>query len=96
MAIDLSPNCSNAMVATKVLSTPPFLENSLIEYLMDRLKISNEEYISIMGEKPKTWKDYKTYKKYFERLKPFFYILLKADLVPESFYMKYCNPFDEK
>jgi hypothetical protein len=80
--------------ALKVLSTPPFLENSLIEYLMDRLKISNDEYLKIMNEKPHTWKDYKTYKKSFERLKPFFYILLKADLIPESFYVKYCFPFD--
>ncbi|SVB87449.1 uncharacterized protein METZ01_LOCUS240303 [marine metagenome] len=36
--------------------------------------------------------DYPTYKKRFENLRPLFHLLAKADLVPMSFYLKYCFP----
>ena len=41
---------------------------------------------------PKSWTDYPTYKKRFESLRPLFYVLAKANLVPMSFYLKYCFP----
>jgi len=37
----------------------------------------------------KSYKDYKTYKQTFERLRPFFWLMYKLELVPKSFYMKY-------
>ena len=45
-----------------------------------------------MSEPPKSWHDYPTYKKRFERLRPLFAMLAKANLVPMSFYLKYCFP----
>jgi hypothetical protein len=44
----------------------------------------------------KSWKEYPTYKKLFEIFRPIFLILAKANLVPMSFYLKYCFPIEEK
>jgi len=45
-----------------------------------------------MNAPKKTYRDYKTYKKRFELFRPLFYILAKSNLVPMSFYLKYCFP----
>jgi hypothetical protein len=45
-----------------------------------------------MNQPPRSWQDYPTYKRRFERLRPLFSVLAKADLVPMSFYLKYCFP----
>jgi hypothetical protein len=45
-----------------------------------------------MNEVPKSWHEYPTYKRRFERMRPLFSVLAKADLVPMSFYLKYCFP----
>lgn len=72
--------------------TPPFIEDGLIDYIKKRMGFSNEEYSRIMAAKPRYWYEFPTYKKRFERLRPLFKILYKANLVPKSFYMKYCFP----
>jgi N-acetyl sugar amidotransferase len=72
--------------------TPPFIEPELLGYFKKRLGLSDFEYESKMNEAPRYWEEFPTYKKRFERLRPFFFILLKANLVPHSFYMKYCFP----
>lgn len=71
---------------------PPFIERDLLNYFKKRMGLSDEEYDRIMSEKPHYWTEFPTYKKRFERLRPFFFILMKANLVPRSFYMKYCFP----
>ena len=73
-------------------NTPPQVEEELLEYFKKRLELPDEEYERIMGEAPKSWKDYPTYKKRFELFRPLFAILAKANLVPMSFYLKYCFP----
>ncbi len=70
----------------------PYLEPELLEYFKKRLEFTEEEFKKIMNQPPKYWTDYPTYKKTFEILQPFFYILMKSSLVPKSFYMKYCFP----
>ncbi len=70
----------------------PYLEPNLLSYFKKRLKISDEEFDKVMNRPPKYWKEYPTYKKRFERLRPLFYMLSKASLVPKSFYLKYCFP----
>ena len=72
--------------------TPPFIEEGLEDYMKKRMGFSDEEYEKIMKAKPKYWYEYPTYKKRFERLRPLFAILYKSNLVPKSFYMKYCFP----
>lgn len=69
---------------------PPYIETELISYFKKRLGLSDKEYDRIMNSPPKYWYEFPTYKKRFERLRPLFYVLMKADLVPHSFYMKYC------
>ena len=73
-----------------------FLEPELLQYVKKRLKLSEEEFDALMNAPKKTYKDYPTYKKRFERFRPLFKILAKANLVPMSFYLKYCFPVKEE
>jgi len=70
----------------------PHIEKDLVEYFKKRLELSDEEYETVMKRKPKSWTQYPTYKKIFELLRPLFKILAKVNLVPMSFYLKYCFP----
>jgi N-acetyl sugar amidotransferase len=72
--------------------TPPFIEEGLVDYIKKRMQFSDEMYEKVMNAKPKYWYQYPTYKKRFERLRPLFAILYKSNLVPKSFYLKYCFP----
>lgn len=78
--------------ARKEYNKPPVVEKDLVEYFKKRLDLSDEEYEVIMKRKPKSWYDYPTYKNRFEFFRPLFKILAKANLVPMSFYLKYCFP----
>ena len=73
-----------------------FLEPELPQYVKKRLKLSDEEVDTLMNAPKKTYKDYPTYKKRFELFRPLFKILAKANLVPMSFYLKYCFPVKEE
>jgi N-acetyl sugar amidotransferase len=73
-------------------NTPPIVERQLLQYFVKRVGISCAEFDHIMNSEPKNWFDYPTYKRRFERLRPLFSVLAKADLVPISFYLKYCFP----
>jgi len=76
-------------------NTEPKVEEELVAYFKKRLDISDKEYESKMAEPPRSWHEFPTYKKRFELLRPFFYVLAKANLVPMSFYLKYCFPAKE-
>ena len=71
---------------------PPYLEPELLNYFKKRLDFSDAEFDSIMSQPARYWYEFPTYKKLFETLRPMFYFLMKANLVPESFYIKYCFP----
>ena len=98
---DLRNNTLSALARTGKISreaawaeynTPPKVEEDLLSYFKKRLELSDTEYERIMREPPKSWQDYPTYKQQFERLRPLFAVLAKANLVPMSFYLKYCFP----
>jgi N-acetyl sugar amidotransferase len=78
--------------AWREYNTPPHVEEDLLTYFQKRLGLSDNEYKSIMAEPPRSWWEFPTYKKRFERFRPLFKILAKANLVPMSFYLKYCFP----
>ena len=78
--------------AWKEYNTPPVIEKDLLNYFKKRLNLTDREYDIVMSRKPKIWYDYSTYKKRFEMLRPLFKVLAKANLVPMSFYLKYCFP----
>ena len=78
--------------ALEEYSKPQKEKKDLLEYFKKRLDLSDEEYERVMKREPKSWTQYPTYKKTFELLRPLFKILAKANLVPMSFYLKYCFP----
>lgn len=69
--------------------------SEIIEYVKKRLNIDDKTFAKVMKDTPKNWTDYKTYKKRFEFLRPLFFLLAKANMVPMSFYLKYCFPVKE-
>lgn len=73
-------------------SRPPEVEEELLAYFKKRLGLSDAEYERVMATPPRSWHEFPTYKKRFERLRPLFYVLAKRNLVPMSFYLKYCFP----
>ncbi len=78
--------------AWRQYNSEPHVERQLVAYFKKRLGISDDDYGRVMRESPRSWHDYPTYKRRFERLRPLFAVLAKADLVPMSFYLKYCFP----
>lgn len=77
---------------TEYYEKPPYIEEGLEDYMKKRMGFSDKEYDEILKAKPRYWYEFPTYKKRFERLRPLFKVLYKANLVPKSFYMKYCFP----
>ncbi len=73
----------------RLMSKLPDYDPELIQYLKKRLGFSDSEFERIMSLPIKTYKDYKTYKKTFERMRWFFWVMYKLDYVPKSFYVKY-------
>lgn len=73
-------------------NTPPHVEDELLAYFKKRLELSDDEFERVMALPTRSWWEFPTYKKRFERLRPLFRILAKANLVPTSFYLKYCFP----
>lgn len=67
----------------------PYLEDGLLDYFKERMHLTDEEFESLMKTPNKRYTEYPTYKKRFQRMRPLFYILAKANLVPMSFYVKY-------
>ena len=63
-----------------------------LETLLQRLALTPGDLETIMNAPRKSYKDFKTYKKRFEVLRPLFWILMKQGKVPASFYEKYCKP----
>lgn len=69
----------------------PTPEKELIDYFKDRMGLSDSEYETLMGMPNKSYVDYKTYKPLFQKMRPIFFLLAKANLVPMSFYVKYTS-----
>lgn len=78
--------------ALKIYNTPIVPDLELVEYVKKRLSLTDSEYEAILQGPKRSHKEFKTYKKRFERLRPLFFILAQAELVPRSFYLKYCFP----
>lgn len=78
--------------ALRIYRTPLKPEPELVAYVKKRLGLSDEEYARLMTAPLRSYRDFRTYKRRFERLRPMFYVLAKSNLVPMSFYLKYCFP----
>ena len=78
--------------ALKIYNKPIKDDPELVEYAKKRMSLNDDEYDEVFNGINYTYKDYKTYKKTFEYLRFLFFILSKFNLVPLSFYLKYCFP----
>ena len=78
--------------ALQEIKKPFHMEDGLIAYLKQRLDISSEELEIYLTQPRKTYRDFTTYKKTFERMRPFFWLMAKLNLIPYSFYIKYTKP----
>lgn len=78
--------------ALEIYNSPIEPDPELVEYLKKRLELSDSEYEQIMNGPKRSFRDFATYKSRFELLQPLFKVLAKWNLVPMSFYLKYCFP----
>lgn len=72
-----------------LLKQPPGQSMELVEMIKKRWNLSDQAFIELMTGPKRTYRDFDTYKPVFERMRPFFYLMAKMNLVPMSFYMKY-------
>jgi hypothetical protein len=75
-----------------LLAQPPYLEPDLLAYVKKRLGYSDAQFDHVMSLPRRSYREYDTYKRTFERLKPVFKVLADRDLVPKTFYMKFTEP----
>jgi len=81
--------------AWSAYNKPPYVEEELVTYFKKRLELSDSTYETIMKSAPRSWTEFPTYKKRFERFRWLFAILAQAELVPMSFFLKYCHPLSK-
>lgn len=79
----------------QIMQKPVEEDPELLLYVQKRLGLSSDDFNALLAQPKRTYKDFKTYKPWFERLRPLFYIFAKRGLVTMSFYLKYCFPFKE-
>jgi len=80
--------------ALEAFRSPIIVDKNLVRYVKRRLELSEVEFENLMNGPKRSWRDFKTYKRRFEVLRPFFFILARFRMVPMSFYLKYCFPFE--
>jgi len=76
----------------ELMKEPPHCDPEIVEMVKKRLGFSDIEFKQLMTLPKKSYKDFKTYKRTFERMTAIFWLMYKMDLVPKSFYMKYTKP----
>lgn len=81
--------------ALHLLNQPQDCPEDILRMVGKRLGLSRAELDGILRPPDCTWQQFPTYKRAFERLRPLFWLLMKLDRVPESFYMKFCRPLAE-
>lgn len=77
-------------------NSPRTIEADLLDYFKRRLGLTDADYERLMSAPTRSWTEYPTYKQRFERLRPLFAVLARANLVPMSFYLKYCFPVRDR
>jgi len=79
--------------ALKKFAEPIMVDKDFVDKFLKRLRMDKREFYKCLIKKNQSYKDFKTYKKTFERYKPFFWLMYKWYLVPKSFYEKYCRKY---
>lgn len=81
--------------ALEEYARPVTPDPEIVSYVRKRLGLSDDEYQRLMTAPKRNFREFKTYKRRFELLRPLFYVLARANRVPMSFYLKYCFPLKE-
>jgi N-acetyl sugar amidotransferase len=87
-ALVRSEQMSRKDALEEVQKKMPYDEEIVME-VKKRLSIPDEEFQRILRLPKKTYKDYETYHETFKRMRSFFWLMYKFDLIPKSFYIKY-------
>jgi hypothetical protein len=82
--------------AVEIYRRPVSVDPRLVEYVKKRVGFEDSQYQECMGGPKRSFRDFKTYKRRFELLRPLFYVLAKTNRVPMSFYLKYCFPLENR
>lgn len=78
------------------LRNPQACPPEVLQMVKTRLGYSDADLERLMSLPLRSWKDFTTYKKVFEWMRPFFWVMLKLKRIPDSFYRKYCFPLPEE
>lgn len=76
----------------RIMASPVEFDSQLSDYVLNRLGLSQADFDILMKGKTRSWRDFKTYKRRFEVLRPLFFMLSKMGRIAPSFYQKYCFP----
>jgi hypothetical protein len=76
----------------RLMEQPPNPDPELVEFVQKRLGFSDSEWQELMSMPRHSYREFTTYKRTFEKLKPFWWLMYKMGRVPKSFYMKFTNP----
>jgi N-acetyl sugar amidotransferase len=76
----------------KLMREPPSCDPEVVNLVKKRLEFDDDEFERLMTMPERTYRDYDTYKRRFEMMRPFFWLLYRLDRVPKSFYVKFCKP----
>lgn len=94
--VELSARVRSGLMSRKdaieSLKLPRRIPLLALSYVKNRLGYTSLEFERLMTAPHRTHKEFRTYKRTFERLAPLFAYLLKRGRVPESFYKKFCLP----
>jgi N-acetyl sugar amidotransferase len=74
------------------IATPQGFDPELVEMVKKRLGFSDEEFDGLLTLPKRTYRDYATYKRSFERWRWFWWVMYKLNRVPKSFYLKFTAP----
>lgn len=91
LAAEARTGLVNREEAIELLSAPPEVNEDLLEYTLSRLNLTDADWQAILSAPKKSHKDFRTYKRTFKVLRPFFYVALIFGRIPRSFYIKYCR-----
>ena len=71
--------------AKQILDMPIKCSQELLDEVLQRISISEEDLNNFIAAPIKSWNQFKTYKSFFEKTKIMWYVLYRANIVPKSF-----------
>jgi len=66
-------------------------DSILMREILEAVNFTGDQFYDIMRLPLKSYRDFETYKKTFERMNLLFWVMYKMSLIPKSFYLKYAS-----